>query len=131
MNEHEQTPFVTAFGKALFAVPDPCPWCRGVREYHPTSGGSHRLHSDGCAFFTIQHEHDKAVAALSARVARLEAALTTAYDLVAEAIGTPQYDFRARAKACVESCRETLLNRAALEEPRKGDSTEAAEEDKS
>lgn len=57
-----------------------------------------------------------AYAALTARVARLEAALATAYDLVAEAIGTPQYDFRARAKACVEACRDVLLNRAALDE---------------
>ena len=75
MSEAEQTPFVLAFGTALRDVPDPCPWCGAAREYHTTSGGSNRTHPDGCAFFAIHHEHDKAVAALSARVAKLEAAL--------------------------------------------------------
>lgn len=76
------TPFVLAFGTALRDVPDPCPWCGAAREYHPTSGGSNRTHPDGCAFFAIHHEHNKAVAALSARVAKLEAALLECRDLI-------------------------------------------------
>ncbi len=54
---------------------------------------------------------DTEVAELQARVLKLEKALTTSYDLVAEAMGSKQYDWFARATASTNHCFHVLRNR--------------------